>query len=534
MQKVGQPYGREPLTGTYDAIVIGSGIGGMTTAALLAKHAGRRVLLLERHYTAGGFTHVFRRPEYEWDVGVHYIGEVHNPRSLMRRLFDHITGNRLQWEFMGDVYDRICIGDETYDLVAGRDRFRAQLTEYFPEERTAIDRYVDTVHDAVSSSRPYFAEKAAPAPLARLAGRFMRSRFLSFATRTTRSVLEGLTKNPELIGVLSGQCGDYGLPPGRSSFAIHAMVAHHYFGGASYPVGGASEIAAGVAPVIEEAGGRILVNAEVQEIVVENGRAVGVRMVDGSELRAPMVISDAGIANTFLRLLSREVAERHRLPGVLEGLESSAAHVCLYVGLKHTDAELGLSRANLWLYPGYDHDANFARYLEDPDAPFPLVYVSFPSAKDPTWPARHPGTATIELLTLAPYEWFDRWAGGRWKHRGADYEELKERFAQRMLEVFFRRLPQVRGKIDYYELSTPLTTRHFANYQSGEIYGLAHTPERFRRRSLGPRTPIRQLYLTGQDVATCGIGGALMAGVLTASAILGRNMLRVVQEASSA
>src|SRR5580698_2658424 len=114
-------YHQADVEDTFDAIVIGSGMGGLTVASLLARHAVKRVLVLERHYTAGGFTHVFRRPGYEWDVGVHYIGQM-RPGASMRALFDEITEGRLLWNAMPEVYDRIRIADRSYDFVSGADR----------------------------------------------------------------------------------------------------------------------------------------------------------------------------------------------------------------------------------------------------------------------------------------------------------------------------------------------------------------------------------------------------------------------------
>ncbi len=141
MRQVGYSYKQHAgIADSYDAIVIGSGIGGLTAAALLAKYGGQKVLVLERHYTAGGFTHVFRRPGYEWDAGVHYIGRVNEPDSPVRAAFDHVTEGRLGWNPMPDVYDRISIGDRHYDFPTGLDRFRARMIESFPEERRAIDR----------------------------------------------------------------------------------------------------------------------------------------------------------------------------------------------------------------------------------------------------------------------------------------------------------------------------------------------------------------------------------------------------------
>src|SRR5580704_12786760 len=99
----------------WDAIVIGSGIGGLATAALLSRYAGKKVLVLERHYTPGGYTHSFKRPGYSWDVGVHYIGQVQDPASPVRAVFDHLTGGQLQWQPMPEIYDRVVIGTRTFE-----------------------------------------------------------------------------------------------------------------------------------------------------------------------------------------------------------------------------------------------------------------------------------------------------------------------------------------------------------------------------------------------------------------------------------
>ncbi|MEK7205018.1 MAG: FAD-dependent oxidoreductase, partial [candidate division NC10 bacterium] len=379
----------------------------------------------------------------------------------------------------------------------------------------------------VRASSLYFTEKVIPTPVARLLGPLMRWRFQRYAGRTTREVLKGLTHDPELTAVLTGQYGDYGLPPAQSSFAMHAAVVAHYLEGASYPVGGAGQIAATVVPVIEASGGAVLVNAEVREILVEGGRAAGVRMADGKEIRAPITISDAGVVNTFTRLLPKDAVARTDLGKVLTAVPPSLAHVCLYVGLKHTAEELGLSGTNLWIYPDAGHDANFARFIRDPEAPFPSVYISFPSAKDPSFQDRFPGRATIEVITLAPYEWFEPWADTRWKRRGAEYEEFKARFAERLLEQLYLRVPQVRGKVDYSELSSPVSTRHFSGHPYGEMYGLSHTPERFRMH-LRAQSPVRGLFLTGQDLAMAGVVGALYGGVMSASAVLRRIVLKEI------
>jgi all-trans-retinol 13,14-reductase len=527
---IGIPYKQAKLAEQWDAVVIGSGIGGLTAAVLLGVHGGKRVLVLERHYEAGGFTHTFRRPGYRWDVGLHYIGQMQDRSSDVRRAFDHVTAGKVEWNAMPEVYDRFFIAGQRFEFAAGLERFRDRLKQSFPGEAGAIDRYITAVQACNRASGLYYAEKAVPGAIASLAGGLMRAPYMGWARRTTREVLEGLTANQELIGVLTAQWGDYGLPPAKSSFAIHATIAEHYFGGASYPAGGAGSIAEAMVPLIEAHGGSVVTSAEVVGILLRGAKAVGVRMADGREFRAPQVISDAGAANTYQRLLPPDLPALDRLRGKLRRLEPSTAHVSLYLGLAKSDAELGLNGTNLWVYPSFDHDANVARAGRDIDAPFPGVYLSFPSAKDPKFQREYPGKSTVEAITMLPYAAFAGWEQTRWKRRGEEYEALKQRLSARLLAELERQAPQVAGNIVCAELSTPVTTRHFMNYGRGEIYGYAATPERYLMHELGARTPIPGLYLTGQDATGLGVVGALFGGVVSASVVLGRNLLSAVSK----
>ncbi|MGH8442563.1 MAG: phytoene desaturase family protein [Nevskiaceae bacterium] len=520
MERIGRRYRTGRAATDYDVIVIGSGIGGLTCAALLSK-LGRKVCVLEQHYTAGGFTHSYEREGYEWDVGVHYIGETHKPKSQMRRLFDVITDGQLQWAPMDPCYDRIILGDRRYDLVAGRENFAAELKKRFPAEAGAIDRYVELVQRVARAMPRFFAGLAMPAALGRAYAAVRELLVPSPALKNTREVLESLTRNQELIGVLTGQWGDYGLPPAQASFLIHALLVKHYMAGGNYPVGGSWKIGATITPVIRAAGGEVFTYAKVKQLLLEDGRCTGVVMENGDTLRAPRVISSVGARLTFGALLPEAERARHGYAGKLAHVRASFASLTLFLGFKGSAAELKLPKTNLWIYPSADHEGNLARYMADPEAPFPLVYVSFPSAKDPEWDRHYPGKSTVQVITGARYDWFERWRGTTWQQRGSDYESFKARLTERLLAALYAQMPQLEGRLDFGELATPLSTEWFHLYDRGEIYGLDHDPERFRQRWLHPVTPVKGLYLTGQDVVTAGVGGALMAGVMTTSALLG-------------
>ncbi len=504
-------------------------MGGLSVASLLSK-AGKKVLVLEQHYMVGGYTHTFVRKGYEWDVGLHYVGQVHKEGSVLNNVFNYISDGNLKWAPLDHAYDRAVFGDKTYNFVAGRENWITQMKEYFPapEDVEAIDKYVSLLDKVAELGNGYYIEKVIPTWLARLIGGLLRRKVFKYSDRTTLEVLKELTSNEKLLGVLTAQYGDYGLLPSESSFYMHALLANHYMEGGAYPVGGSSSIAETVIPVIEAGGGAVLSSAAVVGILVENDKAVGVEMADGKKIYADTVISNAGVLNTFSSLLPESVAKKHNFEEKLEHLKPSAAHIGLYIGIMDTPENLDLPRCNYWVFPDeYDHKAVRESYAHIDDD-IPVAYVSFPGAKDIDSQKRYPGRTTVEAIIIVPYEWFTKWEDKEWKQRGDEYDAMKERVAQQILELVYRVAPQLKDKIDYYEVSTPLSTTHFTGHKHGEMYGLTHTPERFRQRILKPHTPVKNLYLTGQDVMIASISGGLMGGVLCASAILQKDVLKTI------
>lgn len=534
MSKLYKSYKRDEINKSYDYVFIGSGISSLTAASLLAER-GKSCLILEKHYTPGGFTHVFKRKGYEWDVGIHYIGEVNRPHTVLARLFDFMSEGNLEWEDMGEVYDQIIFGSEKYNFFKGKENFKINLKQQFPaqEDQDAIENYVDLVYKVTRTVQPYFAQKMLPKPVDFFLGGMLRKKFLKYASQSTLSVLKQLTKNEKLIAVLCGQFGDYGVAPSESSFAMHAVLVKHYFNGAAYPVGGSSRIFDTIVPRINRNGGDVFVNAGVEEILVENDAAVGLLMTDGKVIKAAeKIICSAGFHNTYDKLLKKNTTFKEHYKLTNQNLKPSVGHISLYVGFEKGVNELNFPKHNLWVYPenGYDHDKNINDYKADSKNEIPLTYISFPAAKDPDWNRRYPGRATLEIVSLAPINWFEKWKDTDWMNRGEEYEAFKAELSDRLLKKLYEQLPHLRGEVSYHELSTPLSTIKFANYADGEIYGVDHDTKRFSQRELKPTTPIKNLYLSGQDIVSCGIGGAAMSGVITASVLLKGNAMSVINK----
>lgn len=518
--RTGTRFRKKKADTHYDVIIIGSGIGGLCNAALLSK-LGKKVCVLEQHYTAGGYTHAYEREGYEWDVGVHYIGEVHKPWSMIRRVFDVITDGELEWAPMDELYDHVVIGEKSYHYYAGREEFKQEMKFHFPDEGEAIDTYVEMLSKVSSLVPRFFAGQAMPQMVGGLYNKVREKILPDYFFQTTYDVLSTLTDNQKLISVLTAQWGDYGLPPKKASFMMHAMVAKHYITGGNYPVGGAARIAETIIPVIQQSGGEVFTYAGVEEILIKDNTAVGVRLAKGEEITADAIVSCAGLVPTFDKLVPREIVRKHGYDALLDNVEVSSSHLCVYAGFKGNAETLGIPKKNFWIYPDYDHDKNVEDFNSSLDAEMPLVYISFPSAKDPTWDERYPDKSTAEIVAPCKPEWFEKWQGTTWNKRGEDYQQLKQELTDRLLETLYKQMPQLRDALDFVELSTPLSTQWFQWNQEGEIYGIEHTVERFQQSWIHPKTKIKNLYLTGSDVVTAGVGGALMGGVMTTAAMLG-------------
>ncbi|KAM9474187.1 all-trans-retinol 13,14-reductase [Salvelinus alpinus] len=525
-----------------DAIVIGSGIGGLGLAVLLAK-VGKRVLVLEQHDRAGGCCHTFTEKGFEFDVGIHYIGNLleHKP---FRCMLDQLTNGQLQWEPLDNPFDQVVLGPpenrRIYPIYSGRNRFPDELKKFFPGEEAAIDEYMRLVKKAGRNVWFLCLLKLVPVPLAKflvytgLANRL--SFFFRMASRSVTEVVNGLTENNDLRAVFSYVFGTYGNMPKDASFSMHSLLVCHYLTGAWYPIGGASEIAYHMIPIIEKAGGAVLVRAPVNRILFDdNKEAIGVSVMKGQEeihVHAPMVISNAGIFNTYQQLLPKELQAMPAIQKQLGMMKNGEGGLSIFLGLTGTKEDLGLKADNYWIFTEHNIDELVVTYLkgnrEESAKSVPLLFVASPSAKDPTWEERSPGKSTLSLVSFANYEWFEEWKDDKATNRGTDYKELKQLFCDSILEVVMSVFPKItRDKVEFIEAGTPITNTHYIGAPKGEIYGADHGTARFSAEcsvTMRPQTPLKNLYLTGQDVFVCGFAGALAGALTCGSVILNRNL----------
>ncbi len=370
-----------------DAIVIGSGAGGLTAAVAMAR-AGKKVVVFEQHYLPGGWCHSFSLGGHKFSPGVHYIGDL-GPAGYMRKIYEGLgVANDLAFlELNPQGYDHVHVGDERFDIPKGRQAYAERLKRRFPREARGIDGYLDTCARLSDQLSEGLAVKTFGDALK--AGWRMRD-VLRYGLLPLDRFLDKFTKDPLLRAFLTIQAGDHGVGPRRAVTAVHASVAAHYFDGGWYPQGGAKALPKAFIKELRRRGGEIHVRSAVDRILVEgrggSRRAIGVRLADGEEVRAPVVISNADPGVTYGRLLDPD----HVDPKTLRRLERtkwSISALSLFLAVDMDVRAAGLDSGNYWWAASTDIEAGYrvaqVPNLGDIEA-FPASFLTCTTLKDPT------------------------------------------------------------------------------------------------------------------------------------------------------
>jgi phytoene dehydrogenase-like protein len=515
----------DPVAASYDAVVVGAGLGGLVTAALLAR-AGNRVLAIDGHYVAGGNATVFRRKDYEFDVGIHYLGDC-GPDGIIPKILDACGAGGIRFRPMDADLEQITFPDFDFAIPRDKAEFRARLLTRFPDQEAGITRYfrfldqIDRLQRAnLSGSRWQQLKAAARCPLG-----------VRYMNRTFGEFLDSCTKNPQLRAILTAQNGTYAIAPGRVSAVLHAGLQNHYFtSGGWYPEGGGQVMADRLAEAIEARGGHIRLVARASRIHVEDGRVTGVtfnsKHLGTVRVSAPLVISNADLKRTVLELVGAEHFPDEYVERV-QHFEMALPLFVVFLGLDVPVTQLPYGNANRWVFSDYDFDGEYERVGQGEFPERPFVYIATASHKDPDNKKLAPaGHTNMEVMTIAPPQ-PEAWGVTAEQLRDGTYvasegyKFAKEQMIARVIAQAEKAIPGLSQHIAFREAATPLTHTRYTGSTGGTSYGIAATPTQFLQRRPGASTPIEGLFLAGASTRSGhGIIGAMLSGVYAAQAIL--------------
>ena len=484
----------------YDVVIIGSGLGGLACGRILSE-AGERVLVLESGTQAGGCLQSYKRKGFAFDTGFHYVGGLDEGQSLYAafRLLGLLS---LPWKRLDAEFDRVTIGERTFAFAQGFDAFTWRLTEDFPEESDALRRYARLLQQMSvqqwDALNPHNNEPFASSPL------FDRNAY-QYLTETFR--------NPLLIQVLSGTSLKTELR--RESLPLFSFLhGNSSFVESSWRLAGDSSLLVqALVDGIRANGGEVVCRARVTELVERGGKLAYAVCSNGERYEADLFISDIHPAQTC-DLLKDELLLKKSYRNRMHRLANT----------------FGMFTVSLLLKPGTVEYFNWNHYVYPKHADIWALPSEKGTVDGLLVSCRAPETGgryarQIDLLTPMSWEQCERWIHTQVGKRGADYETMKQRLADACIALAEEVVPGLRGQVEACYTSTPLTYRDYTSTPDGSAYGVRNDCNAPLATWLSPRTPVPNLFLTGQNLMLHGVHGVTMTALFTCAEILGKEKM---------
>ena len=478
--------------GEFDAVIVGSGLGGLSCAAAFARQ-GFKPLVLERHDKPGGYATSFKRPGgFDFDVSLHstIVGERNGVHNLIPG-FPEITN--VEFVPHPNLYRAIFPDHDIRVPFQDLPAYIESLTKSFPEEAEGIRSLFGDMKELTRELGELSAKKG-QVDMMRVPQDYPQ--VFRFSGSTWGQIVDTKIANPKLKGIISSLWGYYGLPPSKLASIYYAMPTYAYLtDGGFYPKGRSQTISNAFVSFIETHGGKVVLETKVEKILVKNETAYGVRTASGQEYKGKVVVSNANAYDTFHTLLDKDEHLKDYLAR-MDNFSVSLSSFIIFLGLKRDLVrELGVTDTEIFYYPDYDMEGAYGAArnadLRNPGFALTLYDNLFPgySAK---------AKNTVTLMWLQGFDHWKPYEADYWKGNKDAYRAEKERMA----EVVIRQaekivLPGLSKAIEVKEIGTPLTNIRYTGNYRGAIYGWDQTLDNSNPRRLPHVTPVKNLYLSG-------------------------------------
>lgn len=491
----------------YDFVIIGSGLGGLQCAYILADH-GYSVCVLEKNQQLGGSLQVFSRDKTVFDTGVHYLPALDEGQPLHSYFKYFGLTDSVKWKKMDARFDQISFDDGSkFHHASSWDAFENQLIKEFPEEESAIRLYSRTIQETVTTF-----------PLDQLEFSEQDHTHIGLLGLGAKELIDGLTLNPKLRAVLAGSNLLYAGSAEKCPLYIHALVTHGYVQSAYRCVDGGSQVAKELSKRIRKKDGEVLRRKKVVGFELENGKLTGAKTEDGETFRAKNFISNIQ-PKMLLQLIGKEHFKPsfyNRFQRTPHTLSSFTVHiVCKPNSFPYLNHNVyHHTTDHVWAKPDYSEDE------------WPLQFM----LSTPATSKSDEFADGISIMTYMRFDEVEKWANSHKTivspgERPADYEAWKQQKTEQLLKAAEKRFPEIRDCIRSVHASTPLTFRDYIGSDDGNMYG---TEKDFRKgiaNFIAPQTKIPNLWLTGQCLNLHGIFGVTISSIITCSQFLDKKEL---------
>lgn len=481
-----------------DVIIIGSGLGGLSTGVVLAKN-GYNVTVVEQGTQIGGCLQCFTRRGVKFETGMHFIGSAAPGQTLDKLMHYLEISDKVQLSRLSpSAYDVISLAGEKFEFANGREDFIKTLASRFPDQRQNLERYYDLIEKVANASSLHSLKYAETTDMVDT----------TYQLCSIDDVLQETITNPLLANVLVGTLPLYAAERGKTPFSTHAFIMDFYNQSAFRIVGGSDSIARALAENIELYGGKVLTRSKAVKIHCDEEKAKGVELVSGAILPCDYVISAIHPMRTLELLDTKLIRPAFRKR--INSIPQTTGGFSVYLKFK----ENSMPYMNYNFY-GYKNSTPWdCEHYDDLSWPKGYLYMHM-CHKDKAEYAK-----SGVILSYMNYADVEKWSNTTIGHRGADYEEFKNTMAEKLLNEVEKDFPGLRTQIEAYYTATPLTYRDYTGTEGGGMYGIAKDINMAAAYRVSQRLKVPNVLQTGQNINSHGMLGVLVGTIVTCSELL--------------